>query len=516
MIRRLKNTPWSGWYPALILGSLLVVTGIIVACSSGSAPVASGMAKVHVTLSDPATCAAPDGPYSAVWVTVTDVQANIISSAGSGDSGWVDLTPNLTKNGQAVQVNLLGEANNQCFLADLGDNLELQAGSYGQIRLILADTTAGLTLTTNAGADPAMSSTDQCQGVGAANCVVVGSGNSAQTYPLQLSSQAKTGLKIPPGQIAGGAFTISAGQTKDLNIDFNTCESIVQQGNGNYRLKPVLHAAEVGTTSASLNGTVLDALGHPVAGAMVALEQPDSADPTIDRIVQSAITSADGTWVLCPVTGGNPATPYDVVIVGSDAQGVMLSPAVVTGVTPGSTLGTVTLSTPSSLGTPLTAATSVASLTGQMDTTSSTNSGVSMDVTAYGLELVNGQTYTIPLPMTATQNSGSLWLNLQTAANQTPACKDANNFCANYTVELPVTAAFYGAWSSGGVTLTQPSSAFASYVIDGIAGPASDTSITPAGTTGCTPNEMQSAAVALTSSTTYPAAVPELDFTSCQ
>ena len=70
-------------------------------------------------------------------------------------------------------------------------------------------------------------------------------------YPLLLSSEAQTGIKIPSGQIAVGAFTIAAGQTKDLDIDFLTCVSIVQEGNGQYRLKPVLHAGEVSTTSVS-------------------------------------------------------------------------------------------------------------------------------------------------------------------------------------------------------------------------------------------------------------------------
>jgi len=57
--------------------------------------------------------------------------------------------------------------------------------------------------------------------------------------PLQLSSESKTGIKIPSGQIAGGDFTVGSGEDKDLNIDFNACASVVVQGNGQYRLKPV-------------------------------------------------------------------------------------------------------------------------------------------------------------------------------------------------------------------------------------------------------------------------------------
>jgi hypothetical protein len=37
-------------------------------------------------------------------------------------------------------------------------------------------------------------------------------------------------------------FVVVAGESKDLDLDFNACSSIVQQGNGKCRLKPVLHA----------------------------------------------------------------------------------------------------------------------------------------------------------------------------------------------------------------------------------------------------------------------------------
>ncbi len=99
--------------------------------------------------------------------------------------------------------------------------------------------------------------------------------------------------------MAGGGLTVAAGKTTDLDIDFQTCQSIVQQGNGQYRLKPVLHAGEVGTVSASINGAVLDkSTGKPVAGtAWVAVEQKDSGG--VDRVMQSTIANADGTFVFC-------------------------------------------------------------------------------------------------------------------------------------------------------------------------------------------------------------------------
>src|SRR5260370_26920939 len=124
----------------------------------------------------------------------------------------------------------------------MGASLQLQAGNYQQIRVILSTTVP-------AGQGKGIGGADACGSQ--ANCVVLAD-NSVHT--LLLSSEAKTGLKVPSGQIANGGFNIAAGQTKDLDIDFDTCDSIVQEGNGDYRLKPVLDAGELITTRPSSIG----------------------------------------------------------------------------------------------------------------------------------------------------------------------------------------------------------------------------------------------------------------------
>ena len=196
----------------LSIGAAIVLSAAItflIACSGSSTPITP--ATTMISLSDPATCSsATGGPFSHVYVTITDVQINSSASAGDNDSSWIDLTPNLKNSPQ--QIDLLGQANNQCFLAMLGSTTELQAGSYQQMRITLA-------------ANNATVSADKCNGT--ADCVVLAADNSM--HPLLLSSEAKTGIKIPSGQIAGGNFTVAAGQTKDLNIDFDTCASIVAQ-----------------------------------------------------------------------------------------------------------------------------------------------------------------------------------------------------------------------------------------------------------------------------------------------
>jgi hypothetical protein len=205
---------------ASALGLLMCLLVFLTACgSSGSQPGSSGSnnpgnlpATISVSVSDPHTCAGPSGPFSHIYVTITDVQIHASASAGPNDPGWVDLTPNLKNNPQ--QVDLLAQANNQCFLASLGSTTELQPGSYQQIRIFLADNSVSVP-------------SNKCGT--SANCVMLTT-DPGTPLPLDLSSESKTGIKIPSGQIAGGQFTIAAGQTEDLNIDFDACASIVSEG----------------------------------------------------------------------------------------------------------------------------------------------------------------------------------------------------------------------------------------------------------------------------------------------
>ena len=485
-------------FQVVLAASCLFIAALFVAaCSGMHGTVASGMAQVKVTLSDPATCIAPNGPFSAVYVTISDVQANVSSSAGANDSSWVDLTPSLSTSPK--QVELLGLSTNQCLLVTLGDNMELQAGNYQQIRLILASSSANL-------------SGDKCSGAG--NCVVVGQGQDAKTYPLLLSSEAKTGIKIPPGQIAGGQISISAGQTKDLNIDFNTCASILQEGNGQYRLKPVLTAGVVSSTSASMNGKVVDANGNAVPGAFVALEQPDtsgakdkSGNP-IERIVTSTSTGSDGTWAICPLLQGDTTKPYDIVIIGSTASG-MLSPTIVTGVMIGSTAGTVKLNAAAASLT--TAANTAATLSGQVTSITAANAGTPIDAALSVLETFNGVDYTIPLPATTTQTNPSALVVTTTNTAQTPPCNPAAVDCINYSLQVPASSAYIGAWSSSTITFTTPANPLATYVVDGMA------TTHGTSTADCSPSEQFTAATALTTSPLPPAAGNlNLAFTGCQ
>src|SRR5919204_3551229 len=150
---------------------LLAITAaaVLIACGGGNSMSASPTGFVNTMVSDPPTCSSPNGPYLHVFVTVTDVE---IHSSSSGQ--WVDLTPNL----QPKQIDLLGKADTQCFLAMLGSKTELQAGKYEQLRIHLADTSAK---------NVSLQSANQCGSTGNAslNCVVLAPGGDANTAALQ-------------------------------------------------------------------------------------------------------------------------------------------------------------------------------------------------------------------------------------------------------------------------------------------------------------------------------------------
>lgn len=73
--------------------------------------------------------------------------------------------------------------------------------------------------------------------------IILGDDNTVMVdsiyFPLELSSQDETGLKINLNT------TIAASDSVEVVFDFDAEKSIVIQGNGSFRLKPVLHLESV-------------------------------------------------------------------------------------------------------------------------------------------------------------------------------------------------------------------------------------------------------------------------------
>jgi uncharacterized protein DUF4382/carboxypeptidase family protein len=435
------------WYRYLALLSLVTVAaGFLASCGSSSQT-----ATVSTSISDPAPCGAPQGPFSHVYVTVTDVQINQSSSAGDNDPGWVDLTPNLSQN--PVQVDLLGVAN-QCFLATLGST-GIKPGNYQQIRVILAKDSISVT-------------GNKC-GV-ASNCVMLTSDLLNTPIPLQLSSESNTGIKIPSGQIAGGQFAVAGGDNKDLNIDFNACASVVVQGSGQYRLKPVLHGGEVAlqSTSTSISGTVVDsATNAPIVGGntVVALEQNQNG---IDRVIMQTVTGSNGTFSFCPVAAGT----YDVVVSAINGNGTVYGATVITGVQPGNSLANL----------PVTAAGAPATITGQI-TTSKGGAATSADLDLSALQSITANSANLMVTVPLAQQSAAT----ATLATASGTSCPANTGCAGYSLAVPAGNPRVGTFvSSGNQNPAAPASGTVNYTLDANA-------FVPesAGQPDCSPSELQ-------------------------
>src|SRR5229473_1677267 len=307
----------------LLVSVMAVVAMIIVSCGGNSSSLQGPtMGTVLVSISDPPSCMPPNGHFTHVFITVRSVQVHTSATADDNTPGWQEIAPQLAS--APMQIDLFSQAQTNCILAQLG-SASLPVGSYQQIRLLLLSNTPA--------ASAAVPSNNACAGNGF-NCVEL-SDNSF--HQLELSSQDNTGLKIPPGQIVGGPIQVMAGQSVDLNIDFNACASIVREGNGTYRLKPTLTAGVVSVNASGIGGQVVDSVTkNPIAGnVIVALEQPDSMG--IDRIIMQAAADSHGNFRFCPLPMGT----FDVVVVALGTANLPYNATAVVNVPNGTNLNAI-------------------------------------------------------------------------------------------------------------------------------------------------------------------------------
>src|SRR4029077_20546681 len=111
------------------------------------------------------------------------------------------------------------------------------------------------------------------------------------------------------------------------------------QGNGKFRLKPVLTAGQVGTNRTGISGQVVDsATMQPIAGGtvLVALEQQNVSHTDV-IFAESAADSA-GNFNFCPLPTG---ATFDVVVVAINGAGVAYNATVAVGVPGGTNLGAI-------------------------------------------------------------------------------------------------------------------------------------------------------------------------------
>jgi hypothetical protein len=226
----------SGVAVALALGLGLVFTGCKKSDDSNNTN--NGNAQMSLRLTD--------GPadYDALWLDIQQVA--VISEAG----GTTTLTP-----ARPGLYNLLALRNG---IDTLLVTAPVPAGTVSQIRLILGNN----------------------------NSIVV----NGTSYPLNTPSAQESGLKLNLHETltAGGAYTFW--------LDFDAAKSILQTGNGQYKLKPVIRAYTA-LTNGRISGYVL-----PLA-SMTTVYAISGTDTF------SAMPASSGYFLI----GGLPAGSYQVV-----------------------------------------------------------------------------------------------------------------------------------------------------------------------------------------------------------
>ena len=246
-----------------------VMLGLFTACSeSGDQGTAPGAASVSLT-------DAPACGYEVVNVTVSKVRIHQSNSANDHDAGWSEITLDPPRRINLLDLNDPTQPN--FALEHLGET-PLPAGHYTQLRLVLED---------NNGNQPT------------ANWIVLegqNPNNPNNRIPLQTPSAIQSGLKLIH------QFTVGSGQRVDLLLDFDACNSIVQTGNGKYKLKPVIAVIPF----------VLNGIEGFVDQALVGSNVVVSAQVNGGQIVR--VTRPNSTTAKFFLARLAPGTPYNVVI----------------------------------------------------------------------------------------------------------------------------------------------------------------------------------------------------------
>ena len=249
-----------------ILAVFLMVLPIVSCGSGGSETAATGTTgTLGLSLTD-----ATSDQYQAIYVTINEIQVK--QGTDEEEAGWMTiLTPGKT-------FDLLTLVNG--VRTDLG-LAELEAGQYGQMRLILGELPEAPETNLLGNSHPY------------ANYLI---DSADQEIELKVPSGYQTGIKIVHG------FTIIANGATELILDFDALKSVVQAGkSGKWLLKPTIKVLE--TVDNSVGGIVTtDGVDlDPVEGALVSAQIDDATaldSKNAVSIESATISDIEGTYFM--------------------------------------------------------------------------------------------------------------------------------------------------------------------------------------------------------------------------
>lgn len=251
----------------LIFTGVFLSIFLLVSCNDdeNSPQGTKGRINVHLT----------DSPYpidliKSAFVTIdkVEIRQRLESDQGENEDSFIVISE------ANIEIDLLKLTNG---ITEQIASVDLEAGTYNQIRLHVVDATIVLT--------------------------------DGTEFDLKVPSGESSGLKIK----FDPEIQITEGQTSDVLLDFDVSRSFVVKGNigskiNGFNFKPVVRGAFLGLAG-RVEGNVADTLGNPLENAMVKLWIPEDESTNIvetddEAFEVSSFTSTDGKFKLIGIPSG--------------------------------------------------------------------------------------------------------------------------------------------------------------------------------------------------------------------
>ena len=196
-------------------------------------------------------------------------------------------------------------------------NIDLQAvevtGSNGQT--VLLNTTAGIynLLDYSNGLSTLVATSTLTDSRVEQIRLILGSNNTiivnGVSYPLSTPSAEQSGLKLQVHQ------TLVADIQNEILIDFDANVSVIQTGNGTYKLKPVLRTV-VMATSGNINGSItpIGTLATVTATSSTNISYSSNVN-SLGQFKISGLAPGNYTVTVTPVSPMVPVTQLNIVVV---------------------------------------------------------------------------------------------------------------------------------------------------------------------------------------------------------
>jgi len=298
--------------------------------------------------------------YTHVFLTVNQVWFNTSATATPTDTSW-------TKFALSTPVTVDLVTLNNGTLSQIASSLKLSSGTYGQVMLILADSTDTLTTSASTAGAATNDEVDYIDAADVSHTVPLAILNAAEgigiVTSLTVAASSSSGLGGLGDSSAATSSTSTATSSSTSLSAVVASTSVIVNFDATRDLVPISLSGQPAfalnphptTYNVSSSGTIQGAVSLTNVTTLTNADWPDvqvaaeglSSDGTRHVVAATTRVGTDGTFILYPLsTASGAASTYDIVIHGPEIQTVIIKAVPVTNAAPGSAaalLGTVTL-----------------------------------------------------------------------------------------------------------------------------------------------------------------------------